>query len=145
VRAVRRLRELGRHRLADTAASLVHLLPPKTAGTLAVLRAAPEAPVLLAAHAGLDHLDSVRATVRNAPLTRPVLMFWRLVDRAEVPADDEARGRWLFARWQEMDAAISAVNAAEASPPADVGTPGGRNTPKRPPGVPTSPRGPVPR
>jgi len=108
---VRRMHARGRHRLADRAASLRHLLPPQPTGTLAILRAAPEATVVVAAHAGLDQVEDVTSLIDNVPLRAPVRLAWRLVRPDELPDSDASREEWLMDQWQDMDATITALDA----------------------------------
>ena len=101
-------------RLADKpelhaqAEQLAHLLPPRPAGLLALLDAAPDADVVICGHVGLEGLRSM-ASVMAAPATGHVLRvkFWRY-PRAEIPTDKDARLAWLWARWHELDAWVDA-------------------------------------
>lgn len=100
--------------LAAIAAELVHLLPPKTGGTLALLDGAPNADIVLYAHVGFDQFSSIASIIRNVPFRRPVhVKFWRHA-RASIPKDDHGQTRWLFDRWRELDEWISAVSADPA-------------------------------
>lgn len=99
--------------LGAIAATLDHLLPPRPGGTLALLDGCPDADVVLYAHTGFEQFSSFAAIVRNVPFRRPVhVRFWRF-PRAAVPTG-EARTRWLFDRWQELDQWITDVTAEPA-------------------------------
>jgi 1-acyl-sn-glycerol-3-phosphate acyltransferase len=128
-RAVDRLRREGAEELALRAERLVHLLPPKAPGARALLLAAPTVPVVVAAHAGLEHLDTVRATLRNLPLQRPVALHWSVVAAGCVPTDEPVLVDWLFSRWEEMDGWVSAVLAGATYPPAEGVQPAVTTTP----------------
>ena len=101
--------------LADLAAGLRHVLPPKLAGPLALLQAASEADVLVFGHLGLDsfeyprdmwHGDLVGSTVH--------LKFWRY-PAAAVPRDDAGLSRWIYERWAELDGWIDGHLAGDAA------------------------------
>ena len=89
--------------LADLAAGLRHVLPPKLPGPIALLRAAPDADVLVLGHTGLDSFESLRDMWRGALVGSTVhLKFWRYA-AGEVPRDDAGLGRWIYERWSELD------------------------------------------
>lgn len=89
-------------RLAD----LQHLLPPRPAGTLALLEGCPEADVVIAWHIGFDGLDTFGGILRHlARRPRPVQFHARRVPRAEVPSGD-AFTRWLDDQWVRADADV---------------------------------------
>lgn len=101
-RAIRRLAEKGSPRLA-VARSLRHLLAPRAAGTLALLRAAPDADVVVLAHHGFEPLASVGSLWRNAPLAGPVRLRAVRHDRRGLPADEAGLAAWLDEQWAEVD------------------------------------------
>lgn len=101
-RAIRRLAERGSPRLA-VARSLRHLLAPRAAGTLALLRAAPDADVVVLAHHGFEPLASIGALWRNAPLAGPVRLRAVRHDRRCLPGDEPGLARWLDEQWATMD------------------------------------------
>jgi 1-acyl-sn-glycerol-3-phosphate acyltransferase len=102
-RAIARLRRIGRHTMADQAEGMRHVLAPQPGGVLAALDAAPEADVLLVAHTGLDHLDTVANIWRELPMDKQLLMGWWRVPRSEIPDGRELRIEWLFERWRQID------------------------------------------
>lgn len=110
-RAVARLAERGSPRLA-TARSLRNVLPPRPAGTLALLRAAPDADVAVVAHRGFEPLASLRRLWRALPLTEPVRLRVVYHPRATVPDDDDGRVRWLDDQWTAMDRWLSGGSPA---------------------------------
>ncbi|RNM12613.1 1-acyl-sn-glycerol-3-phosphate acyltransferase [Nocardioides pocheonensis] len=106
-RAIARLRRIGRHTMADQAEDMHHVLAPQPGGVLAALDAAPEADVLLVAHTGLDHLDTVANIWRELPMDKQLLMGWWRVPRSEIPDGREFRIEWLFERWRQIDAWVA--------------------------------------
>lgn len=88
---------------ARTLVGLRHVLPVRPGGITALLDAAPDADIVVIAHAGLDQYPDVRTLARHIPLTEPVrVTAWR-IPRAQVPGDPSARVRWLDATWQHVD------------------------------------------
>ena len=113
---IARLRQLGHPRQAARAARMRHVLAPHPAGTLAALAAAPGADVVIVAHAGLGHLYSFAEIWRGLPLRRPLRVTWWTVPSAAIPPGDQARTRWLFDQWAQVDRWIAAQAAAPAGP-----------------------------
>lgn len=109
-RAMARLGERNPQRAARLA-PLRHLNPPRPAGTLAVLDGAPDADVVIMAHAGFEGLDTFGGILRAIPGTAPVLLDCVRIPRSEVPADEEARIAWLDAQWLELDRRVDALLA----------------------------------
>ncbi|MEY4360768.1 MAG: hypothetical protein RL391_74 [Actinomycetota bacterium] len=91
---------------------LQHLLPPRPAGALAMLRGCPSADVLLAWHIGFEGLDTFGGILRavGRPL-RPVRFVLRRVPRHEVPEvhgdDPSAFVEWLDQQWLSMDREVA--------------------------------------
>ena len=113
VRAIRRLRERGLLAAARRAEAMRHLLPPRPGGVVAALQAAPHADVVLVAHTGLEHLDSVRDVWRALPMDKTLHLRWWFVPAAEVPRDEAELTDWLYRWWETIDAWITATSAAE--------------------------------
>ncbi|MFZ9697661.1 MAG: 1-acyl-sn-glycerol-3-phosphate acyltransferase [Ilumatobacteraceae bacterium] len=89
-------------------AGLTHLLPPKPAGAIALLEAAPDADVVIAGHTGFDGLDTFGGMLRRLETGAGVARMWFVrVPRAEVPADGDGVVEWLDARWLELDRAVT--------------------------------------
>lgn len=104
VAAVARLRRRGLLAEAREALRMPHVLPPRPAGTVAAVRAAPSADVLVFTHAGHDELLDVSKAWASIPLRRPLEMTWWRVPAAEVPREDEeAVTDWLQAVWSDID------------------------------------------
>lgn len=102
-RAIAKLRKLGMERMAQRAEGMMHVLAPRPGGFLAALDAAPGADVLMVAHAGLDHLDTVGDIWRELPMDKQILMRWWEVPRAEIPTGRDERIDWLFDWWERID------------------------------------------
>jgi 1-acyl-sn-glycerol-3-phosphate acyltransferase len=115
LRAIGRLRRRGQPKRASQATRLEHVLPPRPAGVLAAIRAAPHADVAFVAHTGLDHMDSAATIWNGIPLDRPLQATWWRVPARNLPADQNARTQWLFAQWAQIDAWISRHRTARST------------------------------
>lgn len=109
LRGIDRLRRRGHGDLADRAASMPNLLPPREGGAFAALAACPDADVVFVAHTGLDRLVSVRDVWRSLLTDMEVRARWWRVPSDEVPraAGHEEQVAWLYDWWEHMDAWIS--------------------------------------
>lgn len=108
-----RLRRRGLGDLADRAAAMPNLLPPRAGGALAALAACPDADVVFVAHTGLDRLASVRDVWRSLLADLEVRARWWLVPSGEVPRDAGHDGQvaWLYDWWERMDEWITRQRA----------------------------------
>jgi 1-acyl-sn-glycerol-3-phosphate acyltransferase len=97
-----RLAERNPTRAAKLGA-LAHLIPPRPAGTLAVLAGASTADVVFVAHAGFEGLDTFGGILRAIPGPAPVVVECTRVARADVPDGDAARTAWLDDEWLRLD------------------------------------------
>lgn len=88
---------------AERLAGLGHVLPPRPAGTLALLHAVPVADVVVIGHVGLDRFASFTELARSVPLREPLQVSVRRIRRADVPAASEAQVRWLDDVWLDLD------------------------------------------
>ncbi len=119
VRAIDRLRKSGRDALAQQAEQLRYTLPPRPAGIGAAIRARPDARVILVAHTGLDHMDTLRDVWRGLPQNKTLAVRWVSMapDETASAADTEAIGTALMSGWLDMDEWIAehreGPNAAE--------------------------------
>ena len=125
--AVSRLLRRGRRREAARAESMPHVLPPKPAGTLAAMRAAPGADIVVFTHTGHDELRDVLTIWNALPLRRELQLLWWREDAAELPDDDASRAEWLTGTWARIDAwvdeqtALSDLTGPDDSPdPTDM-------------------------
>ncbi len=104
-RALEKIGERDPDRAARLA-GLQHLLPPRPAGSTAMLAGAPEADVVLVWHTGFDGLDSFGGMIRQLARPRtPVRFVARRVPRSDVPTGSGFLG-WLDAEWLRMDAEV---------------------------------------
>ncbi|MGY1714787.1 lysophospholipid acyltransferase family protein [Geodermatophilus sp. SYSU D01106] len=113
LRAIQRLRDRGLVAAARRAEALRHVLPPRPGGVVAALQAAPHADVVLVAHTGLEHLDSVRDVWRELPMDKTLHLRWWFVPAAEVPRGEAELTDWLYRWWETIDAWITTTSAAE--------------------------------
>jgi 1-acyl-sn-glycerol-3-phosphate acyltransferase len=120
-RAMARLAERNPERAAKLA-GLQHLNPPRPAGTLAVLDGAPDADIVIMAHAGFEGLDTFGGILKVIPGTAPVLLDCVRIPRDEVPDDDEGRIAWLDDQWLALDRRVDALLAERAAMTAAVET-----------------------
>lgn len=119
-RAIERLRARGLVHAVRRAEAMQHVLPPRPAGVLAALGAAPHADVVFVAHTGLEHLSTVRDVWRHLPMDKTLHLRWWFVPAAEVPRTPEEQTDWLYHWWETIDAWIETTRRREAS-----GGPGG--------------------
>jgi 1-acyl-sn-glycerol-3-phosphate acyltransferase len=102
-RAVRRLLRAGRRRAARRAAARPGVLPPRPAGTAAVLGARPDAEIMVVAHAGLDRLTGPGSVWRAIPFdATPMRVHWWRVPRDEVPTVPDEVTSWLDTEWDRV-------------------------------------------
>lgn len=101
---------------ADRLSGLRHLLPPRPAGTAALLDGAGRvgASVVLGCHVGFDGMDTfagIMEELARGPV-RVRVEFVRADPPPRVdPADPAAVARWLDDRWLELDARVEALGA----------------------------------
>lgn len=88
---------------AGAVEGITHLLPPKVGGFLAVLDGAPEADVVVMAHAGLDGLRLISDIWRGALVGREITIGFERTPRSEIPADRAGRVQWLDDAWLRAD------------------------------------------
>lgn len=112
-RAIERLDREGRHRQAERARGLRHLMAPRPGGTLAVIDAAPAADVVFFGHSGLEDLGGARDIWRNLPLGAEVRARMWTVGAEEVPVGADARIDWLYDWWEHLDAWIDAAREVQ--------------------------------
>ena len=93
----------------DVARSLRQLLLPRPKGISALMRAAPEADLLIVGHHGFEPLGSLKALWRTLPLAEPVRLRVERHGRDGVPSDEEGRIRWLDEQWMRMDHWLASV------------------------------------
>ena len=106
-RAIDRLRAGSRPELAPRAEAMQHVLPPRPAGTLALLDGAPHADIVVLGHLGFEQFNSLAAIRRAVPFTAPIRVWLWRIPRASVPTGDEARVAWLYDQWLALDRSIA--------------------------------------
>lgn len=85
------------------ASALKHTLLPRAGGSLALLRGAPQADVLVCAHEGLGGFATLTDMTSGALIGRAIhVQFWRF-PAASLPTSEEARAAWIYDRWAELD------------------------------------------
>lgn len=114
-RSIEKLDEIGRPGLADRARAMQHLLPPKPAGALAAIDAAPTADVAFVGHTGLEQLSTLHDLWRGIPMDAAVTSRVWIVDAEDIPPPDE-REIWLYDRWQIIDDWITAGADRSSAP-----------------------------
>jgi 1-acyl-sn-glycerol-3-phosphate acyltransferase len=88
---------------AERLGGLQHLLPPRPAGTAALIAGAPDADIVVGWHTGFDGLDTFGGILRHLARKPPSVRFKvRRIPRADVAAGDEFTA-WLDAIWVQMD------------------------------------------
>ena len=102
-RVIRSLHRQGHIGAAGRAERLETLLPPKPAGTLALLKGCPDADVVVVGHVGLEGVAALKDVRRRLPLSQPVRIRWWTHRRHELPADPHGLAGWLTHRWEELD------------------------------------------
>jgi len=108
-RALRRLQR-RQPELAERAAELDHVLPPRSNGTLALLQGAPTADVVICANTGLEAFGTIKDIVNGLGSDRPIVIeTWRIA-RADIPDDPERFNLWLFEQYEIIDAWVAAQN-----------------------------------
>lgn len=108
VRAIDRLRSDGYLAAAERAEQLRNVLPPRPAGTMAALEAAPNASPVFVAHTGLDQIATIGDMWTAIPQDKTLLLHWHAVDPAYVPPTREEREEKLFMAWELIDRWVEA-------------------------------------
>jgi 1-acyl-sn-glycerol-3-phosphate acyltransferase len=101
--------------LAASAERMQYVLPPKPGGVLAILEGAPDADVLLLAHAGFDGLRLISDIWHGDLIGRDIRVKLIRIPRSEIPADPGAQVTWLFETWESVDRWVGEQLAARDS------------------------------
>lgn len=119
IRAIKKLREIGRPDLAERGESLSHTLPPRTTGVQVALQAAPEnANVFFIGHAGLEAFESAGDIWRGMPMDTVVAAKTWMVPAEWIPSP-EHQERWLYDTWAKIDGWIYETLSTTAEPDLD--------------------------
>jgi 1-acyl-sn-glycerol-3-phosphate acyltransferase len=101
-RALQRIGERDPDRARELA-RLQHLIPPRPAGSQALIEGCPEADVVLVWHTGFDGLDTFGGILRHlARPVRPVVFAAERIPRSDVPSGD-AFTTWIDGHWLRLD------------------------------------------
>jgi 1-acyl-sn-glycerol-3-phosphate acyltransferase len=104
-RAIEKIRERDPER-GERLAPLQHLLPPRPAGSAALIDGCPTADVIIAWHVGFDGLDTFGGILRRLARTPdPIQFHARRVPRSDVPTGDQFT-QWLDEQWLRSDHAV---------------------------------------
>ncbi len=95
------------------AEKLDHLLPPKPAGTLALMTHRPDADIVILGHVGLEDMADVGGFRRRLPLRHPIRVRHWVHARGDVPVADLEREDWLRRQWIELDRWIDSVDRGQ--------------------------------
>ena len=92
--------------LAERAAALTHVLPPRLGGALALLEGGAT-DVVFCAHSGLEAVRKMSDLWNGRVVKSHVrVSFWRVPAR-EIPRERAAQIDWLYAQWQRMDTEVA--------------------------------------
>lgn len=100
--------------LLALATNLEHLLPPKPAGTMALLAEQPDLDVVIFGHVGLEGVAQLSGLRRRLPLRDPIVIRWWWKRRAEIPTDNSATIDWLNNQWRTLDRWVDSHTTAPA-------------------------------
>jgi hypothetical protein len=85
-------------------------LPPRSGGALGLLERAPTADVVFLAHVGFESVRTFGDILRGTLIGQPIRVgLWR-VPAGQIPRDPDARRRWLYEQWLEVDRWIAAAS-----------------------------------
>jgi 1-acyl-sn-glycerol-3-phosphate acyltransferase len=88
---------------AARAERLRNVLPPRPAGTLAVIDARPDMDVVFCAHTGLEGANKLEDFVNGSLLGRTLrVKYWR-VAASDIPRDRDHQIAWLHSWWERID------------------------------------------
>lgn len=104
--ALRRLEKQGAKELLRKAEGLQHVLPPRLAGTMALLEKAPNADVAFFAHAGFEGASSFADIFHGSMIGREIRVRYWAISARSVPREAEAQKRWIYQEWQRMDETV---------------------------------------
>jgi 1-acyl-sn-glycerol-3-phosphate acyltransferase len=116
LRAIQKLKEIGRPDLAERAESLENTLPPKPKGVMTALAAAPDkTDVYFVGHAGLEAFVSFGDIWRGMPMDTQVATKTWYVPAEKIPPPEDQE-TWLYDIWAEIDAWITEKLSDTAEP-----------------------------
>lgn len=104
-RALKRMRDSD-DRMLSRAASLVHVMPPRPGGTLALLDSGAD--VVVGAHQGLEGFAKLRDLWSGALMGHTVQVRLTRISAGDIPTGRQQRAEWLYEVWGELDGWIAA-------------------------------------
>jgi 1-acyl-sn-glycerol-3-phosphate acyltransferase len=99
---------------AERMSALQHVLPPRPAGSAALLAGAPGVDVVVAWHVGFDGMNNfsgILKAIERKP--RPVRFHARRISRSEIPEGDGFT-EWLDATWLQVDRDVAELMKVDA-------------------------------
>jgi len=114
VKMIERLRVGGFEAAAKRAQELRNVLPPRPAGSLAALGAAPHADAVFVAHTGIDKIAGVGDLWTALPDNKTLHIQWRVVKAKDLPKDALDQRELLYLAWEEIDRWIARHKDASA-------------------------------
>jgi len=84
-----------------------YTMPPRPAGTLAVLDGASDADVVILSYTGLEGLAGPADALRMIPFPHPVKIDLRRIPRNEIPDGTAERTAWLLNQWAAVDSWVA--------------------------------------
>jgi 1-acyl-sn-glycerol-3-phosphate acyltransferase len=115
-RALAAISERGELERLARVTTLRHVLPPRPAGVLALLDAAPAADVLVIAHTGFEESSRFTNFWNGALVGQRIrVRLWR-VPRRQIPETMDARVAWLDDQWARIDDWIALQRDGTAVP-----------------------------
>ena len=92
--------------LLAAARRLTHVLPPKPAGVLTLLRELPSVDCVFLSHTGLEAFAKIGDLLSGEVVGSTVhVQLWR-VDANDIPEETDERLRWLYAHWEKVNAFV---------------------------------------
>lgn len=93
----------GNADLEQRARALKGVLPPRPAGTLALLEAMPRAQVVMGNHRGLEGAKSFAELANGGLISAELVAEFRCVDRPAAGSSDAQIRAWLDTLWSDVD------------------------------------------
>ncbi len=93
----------GNASLERRARSYRSVLPPRPAGTLALIQHMPDAQIWVGNHYGFEVAQTARDLVSGALIGAHVALEFRSVGRPPEPSDQSTQREWLDALWHDVD------------------------------------------
>jgi 1-acyl-sn-glycerol-3-phosphate acyltransferase len=112
-RVLKRLEASGDRDALRRAKDMLHVLPPRLGGSLALLERNEGTDAVFCVHTGLESTTSIRQLWRGSLVgSRVRVRFW-VVPFEEIPKGREALSEWLWAEWAKANAFLEASKEKE--------------------------------